>query len=675
MARTFDYAEAFSRNIGWVTETEQYQLRGKRVAIAGMGGVGGAHLLTLARLGIGAFHIADLDTFELANFNRQAGAMLSSLAQPKVEVLARMARDINPELEIQLFPQGVSAGNVDAFLSDVDLFVDGLDFFVPEMRSLVFGRCDALGIPAITAGPIGMGAPYLIFLPGQMSFEKYFQLAGLPVERQYVNFLLGLTPKAWHRTYLVDPNRLDLANRRGPSTPMACQLCAGIVGIEALKILLHRQPVYAAPRYHLFDGYRGGYVRGQLRWGNRGPLQTLKRRLAYRAVDQRLAREAAQSPREPEFVPRTDLERILDLGRWAPSGDNAQPWRFEVRGEEEVVIHAHSHGGEDVYEYNDAQPTQLSIGFLLESLRLAATRFSRRMVWTHTRVSANEHRLIVQLLRDSQVEADPLVDFLRLRSVDRRRYQTTPLTERQKELLSACLNDELQIFWQETRAERWRMAKLTALASDIRLRIPEAFTVHQRIMDWRPGDSSTGIPAAAIGLDPLALKIMGWTLQEWSRADFFNRFLSGTLLPRVELDLLPGLSCAAHFVIVRRTSKPKTGTEAEFLLRTGECLQRFWLTATRLGLVMQPAVAPLCFAYYGQHDIPFTKDAVARRKAGLLAARLAEIIPGEDAESILFMGRLGFPAFTGIAPRSVRRPLSELLRVSTDGFFGSSSSS
>ena len=49
----FDYAQAFSRNIGWVTRDEQQRLRGKRVAIAGLGGVGGVHLLTLARLGVG----------------------------------------------------------------------------------------------------------------------------------------------------------------------------------------------------------------------------------------------------------------------------------------------------------------------------------------------------------------------------------------------------------------------------------------------------------------------------------------------------------------------------------------------------------------------------------------------------------------------------------------------
>jgi len=71
MQGEFNYEQAFSRNVGWVTRDEQHRLRGKRVAIAGLGGVGGSHLLTLTRLGIGAFHIADFDTFAIENFNRQ----------------------------------------------------------------------------------------------------------------------------------------------------------------------------------------------------------------------------------------------------------------------------------------------------------------------------------------------------------------------------------------------------------------------------------------------------------------------------------------------------------------------------------------------------------------------------------------------------------------------------
>src|SRR3546814_17879592 len=60
-------------------------------------------------------------------------------------------------------------------------------------------------------------------------------------------FLLGLTPKGLHREYLVDPSRLNLVEKRGPSSAAAVQLCAGVVGGEAVKILLGRGRVRAAP--------------------------------------------------------------------------------------------------------------------------------------------------------------------------------------------------------------------------------------------------------------------------------------------------------------------------------------------------------------------------------------------------------------------------------------------
>jgi molybdopterin/thiamine biosynthesis adenylyltransferase len=174
MPEPFSYREAFSRNIGWVTVAEQEHLRGRRVAIAGMGGVGGVHLLTLARLGIGAFHIADFDHFDIANVNRQVGATMRTLGQPKAEVLAQMARDINPEADIELFSDGVNEANLPAFLSGVDLYVDGLDFFAFAARQATFAACERLAIPAVTAAPLGMGAAVLTFLPGQMSFDDYF---------------------------------------------------------------------------------------------------------------------------------------------------------------------------------------------------------------------------------------------------------------------------------------------------------------------------------------------------------------------------------------------------------------------------------------------------------------------------------------------------------------------
>ena len=70
--------EEFVRNIGLLSEEDQGRIERSRVAVAGAGGVGGVHLLTLARLGVGRFSIADFDTFEPVNVNRQFGAMAST---------------------------------------------------------------------------------------------------------------------------------------------------------------------------------------------------------------------------------------------------------------------------------------------------------------------------------------------------------------------------------------------------------------------------------------------------------------------------------------------------------------------------------------------------------------------------------------------------------------------
>lgn len=280
----FEYEQAFSRNIGWLTRQEQNHLRHKRVAIAGMGGVGGIHLLTLCRLGIGKFHLADFDTFDLVNFNRQTGATISTLGQGKLEVMIQQAHDINPELDVTGFAQGVTENNLDAFLEGVDLYVDGLDFFAFQARQQVFAECAAKGIPAITAAPLGMGTAVLNFLPGGMSFNDYFRLDDGPEAEKPLRFLLGLAPARLQMGYLADPSAVDLANRKGPSTIMACQLCAGVAATEALKILLGRGPVRAAPKGYHFDAYRNKLMLTWRPGGNRNPLQRLAIAFAKRKL-------------------------------------------------------------------------------------------------------------------------------------------------------------------------------------------------------------------------------------------------------------------------------------------------------------------------------------------------------------------------------------------------------
>lgn len=280
----FDHAEAFSRTVGWVTEDELRALKGKRVAIGGLGGVGGAHLMTLTRLGVGAFSVADPDVYERTNLNRQVGAAISTIGRAKVEVMAELARDVNPELALTIFEDGVTAQNVDAFLDGCDLYVDGLDLFAMDERRLVFAKCEARGIPAITAGPLGMSVALMTFAPGGMPFEDYFQLEGRPFEDQVVRFLVGLAPAALQRSAMVIPSAFDVPGRRAPSNPMGMQLCAGAAGTEALKHLLRRGPRRLSPWSFQFDAYSSRMRWIRRRWGNRGWFQRIALRFAAKGI-------------------------------------------------------------------------------------------------------------------------------------------------------------------------------------------------------------------------------------------------------------------------------------------------------------------------------------------------------------------------------------------------------
>jgi molybdopterin/thiamine biosynthesis adenylyltransferase/nitroreductase len=659
----FSYDVAFSRNLGWTTEWEQAALRAKRVAVAGMGGVGGSHLLALTRLGIGGFSIADFDTFDIVNLNRQAGANAASMGRPKVDVMAEQALAINPELRLTRFGEGVTPDNIDRFLDGCDLFVDGLDFFVLDIRARLFARCSERGIPAVTAAPIGLGTGFLAFLPGGQSFEQYFRIAGQPQQEQYLRFLMGVAPRGLHRAYLADDTRVDLAARRGPSTVAACELCAGVVATQALKILLGRGKVPAAPLHLTMDAYLGRAVRTRLRWGNAGPLQRLKLAVARRVYGAMAARSPAPAPTP---LPTAPVYAILDAGRWAPSGDNVQPWRFEILDAAAARVRIHLDGGTGAnpYEYRGGEPILLAGGMLLESLRVAASAQSRGLEWTlRPQQAPRRWSLDAQFPPVPGLAPSPLLAALPMRSVERRPLGRTRLTAAAKLALVEALGPGLAVTWHEAAHERATLARLGAMATAIRLRAPETFAVHRGVIDWDNARSPAGLPARAIGLDRATLAVMRWGMVSWQRMQRLNALL-GTGGAALQLDLLPGLRSAAFFS-VRALPHGNASDPAVAALCHGERLQRFWLVATRLGLGLQPALATLIFADHGAHGTPFSAVPGLQERAGRLAAAATAALG--PVAALRFLGRIGTRPHGMPRSRSVRRPLSDLLVGSGQG--------
>jgi molybdopterin/thiamine biosynthesis adenylyltransferase/nitroreductase len=643
----FDYWEAFSRNLGWVTTAEQAVLRRSRVAIGGLGGVGGSHLLTLTRLGVGAFHIADFDVFEPANFNRQAGAYLSSLGRPKVDVLTELALDINPDLRLTRFPEGITDQSLAAFLEQVDLYVDGLDFFAFEARRKVFAACARLRIPAVTVAPLGMSAALLNFLPGGMNFEDYFGLRDCPEEEQGLRFFVGLAPARLHSLYLVDPTSIDFRSRRGPSTRMGCELCAGIAATEALKILLKRGRVWPAPHGFQFDAYGNRLAHTWRPGGHRNPLQQWALRKARRLFlslhPKRAETELAAGP----------VARVLDMARWAPSGDNTQPWRFEILGEHRFAVHGHGLQKDGVYDL-DGRSGRMGLGALLENLAIAAAEFGFQAEFQR-REAPQEPVIDVVLTEDSAAGLSPLFPYISARSTQRRPLSTRRLTPDAKWQMEEAAGPGFRLLWKEGVKARLALANLLFRNSGLRLTLPEAYGVHKSIIQWNSRYSRDRIPDQALGLDPLTRRLMRWTLKSWERARFFSGLPGGTLVPRIELDWLPALFCGAHFALLADTAPQGPDDDIE----AGRAMQRVWLTATRLGLQMQPEQTPLIFARYVREGRRFTVDDQALKAAQRLTRDFALWLAPEPIEQVVFFGRIGH----GRAPeaRSLRLSVEELL--------------
>lgn len=122
----FSYDEFVTRNIGFVTPEDQQRLKQAHVFIPGVGGMGGAAFMALVRAGIGHFTIADIDTFEISNLNRQVFASLDTVGAHKAEAAAAAALRINPELDVQVKYDGW-LNELDATLARHKVVVNGTD--------------------------------------------------------------------------------------------------------------------------------------------------------------------------------------------------------------------------------------------------------------------------------------------------------------------------------------------------------------------------------------------------------------------------------------------------------------------------------------------------------------------------------------------------------------------
>jgi len=296
------------------------------------------------------------------------------------------------------------------------------------------------------------------------------------------------------------------------------------------------------------------------------------------------------------------------------------------------------------------------VGALLETARIAATGLRMRAE-TERLPTPTEEKLQfrLRLVEDGSVEPSSLIPCIETRCTNRRPFSRRPLTTREKASLEDSVGTRYRLLWLEGDM-RWEMAKLMFRSARIRLTIKEAYDVHASVIEWHARFSETKIPDQAVGLDPVGLALMRWAMRSWDRTHFLSMYLGGTLLPRIQLELLPGLGCAAHVAIL--PDRPPKGVDD--WIDAGRAVQRLWLTAEKLGLQHQPEMTPLIFARYSSMQLPFSASSTALGQAEGVAQRLRALIdPRRDGQEAVWLGRIGQAQRP--AARSIRRPSDSLV--------------
>ncbi|HEY2003720.1 MAG TPA: ThiF family adenylyltransferase [Candidatus Saccharimonadia bacterium] len=232
-----------SRNTGFISKTQQDKLGNSTIAIAGVGGVGGRIAVELTRLGVGHLKIADPEVFSISNLNRQEGSYQSTIGKSKADTIAKLCRDINPKIKLDLLEIGINDSNIRDFVSGSDLIIEAIDFKLPQLGIQLARLARDKKIALVMGVEIGFGATVTWFDPVGYAYERYL---GLSKDINLEQFNSGNAKVNLWRWLPHIPSYGDLQVLRAvsdgsieaPAIAPAVDLCASMTATLVLGLLV-----------------------------------------------------------------------------------------------------------------------------------------------------------------------------------------------------------------------------------------------------------------------------------------------------------------------------------------------------------------------------------------------------------------------------------------------------
>jgi len=279
---------------------------------------------------------------------------------------------------------------------------------------------------------------------------------------------------------------------------------------------------------------------------------------------------------------------VLEAAVHAPSGDNCQPWRFEVQGASTIRVSIVTERAKSFFDYG-AHGTLISLGAVVENMRIQAAGKGIALDVSYDEGNQrNGPQAFVQMNSDQHVTIAPnRVKAMLRRTVNRRPYLPIHPARKKMEAILANPVDDVKVTVIERRRDIWRWARLIYLADIIRYTHP---VIHEELFEkilftqQIAREKRIGLEINRLGAGPAAAMIMRF-LQPWERMQRLQRYG----IDRVLASQSRFLSLSSGTLML--VSIPQdTNT---YWLRAGEQVERLWVNAEEQGLCVHPMTVAL----------------------------------------------------------------------------------
>jgi nitroreductase len=354
---------------------------------------------------------------------------------------------------------------------------------------------------------------------------------------------------------------------------------------------------------------------------------------------------------------RETIRRMLESGARAPSGDNLQPWTMVV-GEDSIHLSVDRSRDRSLYNF-EGRASLIALGAMIENLTLAGREYG---VGVDTTLVAEEPQVVsVRLaLRPAAPRADPLFSATARRCTNRKPYATAPLeatvTERLRASVSADSGADLRLI--EDRHDMRLVARAASLNDRL---LFELRPLHDRFFEsvrWTAQEAEAtrdGLYVRTLELGPIAPGFKA--MRSWPLVRAMNLVGASRLAPGHSYQTF--MRSAAFGFLQMADLSPQAFVEG------GRQFERLWLTATSLGISLQPMAGMLYLLVYLLSDQLSDQGVRLTRSHRSLVVRaeglFKRVLPLDDRKAPIMLFRVGYgppPSATSLRRRLETPPIS-----------------